>query len=281
MRVEKKFYFFLLIYGLYHTLASACYEENEPDPFSQFSAKVPKLSSQTPNHTQSQIIINTTTNGFNTNSKCFPNNHTIDNIGDGSTSHSSHFPLSSNNSFTSFTQQQQQKQHFITTATNASQMNNNEDKLTCGTCSRDFSLSDILQFIDHKVINGCCPYTTQRLQSFMNNNNEWSIESGEQQHEQNDDIESHDFHQLTDLDMGKIESEVEKERIEYLKKSKQLQEQLKGLKTEIQVLKVEERLTSLDKIYEENVNRGESKYSTLKRTLSGTTKAKVAFFEDL
>ena len=124
-------------------------------------------------------------------------------------------------------------------------------------------------------------YLANHHSSFMNNNNEWSIESGEQQHEQNDDIESHDFHQLTDLDMGKIESEVEKERIEYLKKSKQLQEQLKGLKTEIQVLKVEERLTSLDKIYEENVNRGESKYSTLKRTLSGTTKAKVAFFEDL
>lgn len=30
-----------------------------------------------------------------------------------------------------------------------------EDTLTCGSCSRDFSLSDIIKFIDHKVANGC------------------------------------------------------------------------------------------------------------------------------
>ena len=30
-----------------------------------------------------------------------------------------------------------------------------EDTLTCGSCLRDFSLSDITKFIDHKAINGC------------------------------------------------------------------------------------------------------------------------------
>lgn len=96
------------------------------------------------------------------------------------------------------------------------------------------------------------------------------------------DSNSHEFaNSLTDSDLQKLEFEVEKERIEYLQKSKHLQEQLQDLKSEIQVLKVEERLTDLDKIHEENTSKGETKYSTLKRTLSGTTKKRVAFFEEL
>lgn len=93
---------------------------------------------------------------------------------------------------------------------------------------------------------------------------------------------SHDFvNSFTDSDLEKLQFEVEKERIEYLQKSKHLQEQLKELKSEIQVLKVAENMTDLDRIHEENVDKGETKYSTLKRTKSGTTKARVAFFEDL
>lgn len=93
---------------------------------------------------------------------------------------------------------------------------------------------------------------------------------------------SHDFvNSFSDTDLEKLQFEVEKERIEYLQKSKHLQEQLKELKSEIQVLKVAENMTDLDRIHEENVDKGETKYSTLKRTKSGTTKARVAFFEDL
>ena len=93
---------------------------------------------------------------------------------------------------------------------------------------------------------------------------------------------SHDFvESLSETDLEKLQFEVEKERIEYLQKSKHLQEQLKDLKSEIQELKVEEKLTELDRIHEENVSKGETKYSTLKRTRSGTTKARVAFFEEL
>lgn len=128
-------------------------------------------------------------------------------------------------------------------------------------------------------INDCGNDINRQLSNTVHNasfTKEWSTEPA---NGRIIETESHDF--SNDLDMEKIEIEVEKERIEYLEKSKQLKEQLKGLKSEIQVLKVEERLTLLDKIYEDNVNRGENKYSTLKRTLSGTTKARVAFFENL
>ncbi|XP_015784229.1 merlin-like [Tetranychus urticae] len=86
---------------------------------------------------------------------------------------------------------------------------------------------------------------------------------------------------INDTDVEKLVLEIEKERMEYLKKSRHLQEQLRDLKSEIEVLKVEDRLTSMDRIHEENLNRGDNKYSTLRRTKSGTTKARVAFFEDL
>ncbi|XP_067132169.1 merlin [Centruroides vittatus] len=86
---------------------------------------------------------------------------------------------------------------------------------------------------------------------------------------------------IMDGHMEQLSLEIEKERVEYLEKSKHLQEQLRELKSEIEVLKVEENLTPMDRIYEENVIRGESKYSTLRKTKSGSTKARVAFFEEL
>ncbi|KAM7309637.1 merlin [Ixodes scapularis] len=85
----------------------------------------------------------------------------------------------------------------------------------------------------------------------------------------------------TDSDMAQLSMEIEKERVEYLEKSKHLQEHLQELKSEIEVLKVEEKLTSMDLIYEDNVLKGENKYSTLRKTKSGSTKARVAFFEEL
>lgn len=49
-----------------------------------------------------------------------------------------------------------------------------------------------------------------------------------------------------------------------MEKSKHLQEQLKDLKTEIEVLKVEEKETELDRQYDEKLRRGDTKYSTLR-----------------
>ena len=86
---------------------------------------------------------------------------------------------------------------------------------------------------------------------------------------------------INDTDVEKLALEIEKEKIEYLKKSRHLQEQLRELKSEIEVLKVEDKLTSMDRIHEGNVKSGMTKYSTLRKTKAGTTKARVAFFEAL
>lgn len=84
-----------------------------------------------------------------------------------------------------------------------------------------------------------------------------------------------------DGEMEQLSMEIEKERMDYLEKSKHLQEQLKELKNEIEVLKVEEKQTPMDRIHEENVLHGENKYSTLRRIRATTTRARVAFFEEL
>lgn len=54
-------------------------------------------------------------------------------------------------------------------------------------------------------------------------------------------------------------------RVEYLEKSKQLQEQLRELRTEIEVLKVGEKQTLYDQLHEEQLRSGDDKYSTLKK----------------
>ena len=48
-----------------------------------------------------------------------------------------------------------------------------------------------------------------------------------------------------------------------------------------QVLKVEENHSVLDDVYLEQLRSGETKYSTLRRTRSGNTRTRVAFFEEL
>lgn len=70
-------------------------------------------------------------------------------------------------------------------------------------------------------------------------------------------------------------------RVEYLEKSKHLHNQLLELRSEIAVLKVGDKQTELDQLHEEQVKLGENKYSTLKKSKSGSTKSRVAFFEEL
>ena len=48
-----------------------------------------------------------------------------------------------------------------------------------------------------------------------------------------------------------------------------------------QVMKVEDEQTVLDSVYESQLRAGEDKYSTLRRTRSGNTQSRVAFFEEL
>lgn len=88
------------------------------------------------------------------------------------------------------------------------------------------------------------------------------------------------FHGASEL-MDPITLEIEKERIEYLEKSKNLQHQLKDLKSEIEKLKLEDKQSPYDIIHQEQVQSGENKYSTLRKIKSGSTKSRVAFFEEL
>ncbi|XP_052861915.1 moesin/ezrin/radixin homolog 2 isoform X2 [Anopheles cruzii] len=93
------------------------------------------------------------------------------------------------------------------------------------------------------------------------------------------ELSSYDL--LADGDMEQLSLEIEKERVEYLTKSKQVQSQLKELRSEIEQLKIGENQCPLDDINAEQLRLGETKYSTLKKVKSGSTKARVAFFEEL
>ncbi|XP_070619223.1 merlin isoform X1 [Erythrolamprus reginae] len=84
-----------------------------------------------------------------------------------------------------------------------------------------------------------------------------------------------------DNDMKRLSMEIEKEKVEYMEKSKHLQEQLNELKTEIEALKLKERETTLDILHGENHDRGNSKHNTIKKLTLQSTKSRVAFFEEL
>uniref|UniRef100_A0A452UPL0 Neurofibromin 2 n=1 Tax=Ursus maritimus TaxID=29073 RepID=A0A452UPL0_URSMA len=73
-----------------------------------------------------------------------------------------------------------------------------------------------------------------------------------------------------DTDMKRLSMEIEKEKVEYMEKSKHLQEQLNELKTEIEALKLRERETALDILHNENSDRGgtSSKHNTIKKVPS-------------
>uniref|UniRef100_A0AAY4BQB3 Merlin n=1 Tax=Denticeps clupeoides TaxID=299321 RepID=A0AAY4BQB3_9TELE len=73
---------------------------------------------------------------------------------------------------------------------------------------------------------------------------------------------SYDF---KDTDMKRLSMEIEKEKVEYMEKSKHLQEQLNELKTEIESLKLKERETPLDILHNENTDKGTSKQSNFKK----------------
>ena len=86
---------------------------------------------------------------------------------------------------------------------------------------------------------------------------------------------------MNDSDLGQLSLEIEKERYEYLEKSKHLNDQLKTLKDEIDKLKVEEKMTILDNIHRQQQDQGNTKYSTIQKVKRGSAHSRVAFFEEL
>lgn len=92
-------------------------------------------------------------------------------------------------------------------------------------------------------------------------------------------INSYDL--MSNAEADQLSLEIEKERVDYLEKSKHLQNQLRELRSEIAVLKVGDKQTDFDQLHDEQIKLGENKYSTLKKSKSGSTKSRVAFFEEL
>ena len=82
-------------------------------------------------------------------------------------------------------------------------------------------------------------------------------------------------------DLGQLSIEIEKERHEYMEKSKLLVQQLKALKSEIDELKVEDKMTPQDLVHLERQEQGTTKYSTIQKVKRGSTQSRVAFFEEL
>lgn len=80
-----------------------------------------------------------------------------------------------------------------------------------------------------------------------------------------DTVENNSYELVVNSDINEISLEIEKERTEYLAKSKQVQSQLKDLRSEIEMLKISE--SEFDRINNEQLKLGENKYSTLKKAL--------------
>ena len=70
--------------------------------------------------------------------------------------------------------------------------------------------------------------------------------------------------------MEALSLEIEREKFEYLEKSKHLQDQLQTFKSEIDDLKLDEKVTELDKIHSQQRNEGENKYSTIQKVIKGS-----------
>lgn len=59
--------------------------------------------------------------------------------------------------------------------------------------------------------------------------------------------------------------------MDYLEKSKHLQNQLRELRCEIEVLKVGEKQSQMDALHQEQLRLGENKYSTLRKVSINTS----------
>jgi len=110
-----------------------------------------------------------------------------------------------------------------------------------------------------------------------------NLSSSHHRYDQSHDLSSNmlGHNLMTGDDMEALSLEIEREKFEYLEKSKHLQDQLQTFKSEIDDLKLDEKETGLDKIHSQQRNEGENKYSTIQKVKRGSTTSRVAFFEEL
>ena len=84
-----------------------------------------------------------------------------------------------------------------------------------------------------------------------------------------------------EADLSQLSLEIEKEKTEYQEKSRHLQEQLDAFRHEIDELKVDENVTTMDRIHRQQQDQGNTKYSTIQKIKRGTTHSRVEIFEEL
>lgn len=161
----------------------------------------------------------------------------------------------------------------ITVNSSSSSSNNIADSVSTPSLTNSNSTVDI------NISTGGVELTTNELNNLNQRQGAEGNDCADDDSE-NDDFETKEFI-LTDSEMEQITNEIERSRLEYLKKHKQVQTQLQTLRSEIELLKIEENQTNLDILSEAQLKAGETKYSTLKKLKSGSTKARVAFFEEL
>ncbi|KAJ8972854.1 hypothetical protein NQ317_010278 [Molorchus minor] len=92
-------------------------------------------------------------------------------------------------------------------------------------------------------------------------------------------VTSYDLIAHADADqLLEIEKNGKLKLVDYLEKSKHLQNQLLELRCEIAVLKVGDKQSDYDQLHDEQVKLGENKYSNLKKSKSGSTKKQSCIF---
>ena len=84
-----------------------------------------------------------------------------------------------------------------------------------------------------------------------------------------------------DADLSQLSLEIEKESTGFIEKSRHLQEQLEALRHEIDELKVDDNMTPMDNLHKEQLEQGNTKYSTIQKVKRGTTHSRVTIFEQL
>ena len=78
-----------------------------------------------------------------------------------------------------------------------------------------------------------------------------------------------------------LKHKIEQDQINYIVKSSYLNEQMTLLRQQMESLKIREMMSLSDIQHEEKVGKGENKYSTINKVKEGTTKNRIAFFEEL
>ena len=79
----------------------------------------------------------------------------------------------------------------------------------------------------------------------------------------------------------KLKYKMEQDQIDYIVKSGYLNEQMTLLRQQMESLKIREMMSLSDIQHEAKVGKGENKYSTINKVKEGTTRNRIAFFEEL